>query len=89
MTLVLGPLEDVLSNTEHLSPGNRERLVTVQRHANRLLQMVNKLLDFSSLEGGRMQVKYRPVKIVSRQYSYHSRKVLTAIQFLTIGSNFK
>lgn len=26
--------------------------------------MVNKLLDFSSLEGGRMRVKYHPVKLV-------------------------
>ena len=42
---------------------NSQRLLVVQRHATRLLNMVNKLLDFSSLEGGRLQVKFRPVKI--------------------------
>lgn len=45
LTLILGPLEDVLSN-KHLAQDDKDRLVTVQRHANRLLNMVNTLLDF-------------------------------------------
>ncbi|KAI5479085.1 hypothetical protein MNV49_004083 [Pseudohyphozyma bogoriensis] len=62
LSLILGPLSDVLDDKE-LAPANRERLAVVKRHANRLLTMVNKLLDFSSLEGGRSKVFYRPVQI--------------------------
>ncbi|KPV74030.1 uncharacterized protein RHOBADRAFT_54600 [Rhodotorula graminis WP1] len=65
LTLILGPLDDLLGGSERdkLDRTHRDRLVLVQRHANRLLTMVNKLLDFSSLEGGRMNFKYRPVQI--------------------------
>ncbi|BGO94298.1 hypothetical protein NBRC10512_002748 [Rhodotorula toruloides] len=65
LTLILGPLEDILSGSEKekLDPSQRDKLQLVQRHSNRLLTMVNKLLDFSSIEGGRMNFKYRPVQI--------------------------
>ncbi|BGP19092.1 hypothetical protein JCM10213v2_007179 [Rhodosporidiobolus nylandii] len=67
LTLILGPLEDMLSGSEgnHLSKVQRDKLVLVNRHANRLLTMVNKLLDFSSIEGGRAKYTYRPVSIGS------------------------
>ncbi|KAK4055384.1 hypothetical protein OIO90_003222 [Microbotryomycetes sp. JL221] len=63
LTLILGPLEDVLNSKELSGSDNKDKLKLVQRHANRLLGLVNKLLDFSSLEGGRMQVKFRPVQL--------------------------
>ncbi|KAK4047297.1 hypothetical protein OIV83_005475 [Microbotryomycetes sp. JL201] len=63
LTLILGPLEDVINSKDPAQADNREKLKLVQRHANRLLGLVNKLLDFSSLEGGRMQVKFRPVQL--------------------------
>ncbi|KAK4047296.1 hypothetical protein OIV83_005474 [Microbotryomycetes sp. JL201] len=62
LSLILGPLEDVISN-KSLRREDKERLVTVQRHANRLLHMVNTLLDFSRLEGGRLEALYQPVKL--------------------------
>ncbi|SGY14975.1 BQ5605_C013g07190 [Microbotryum silenes-dioicae] len=65
LTLILGPLEDVLSNKSGLSPEDREQLQTVQRHSNRLLNMVNSLLDFSRLEGGRMEVSFRPMNLAA------------------------
>ncbi|KAM0790952.1 hypothetical protein ACM66B_004257 [Microbotryomycetes sp. NB124-2] len=62
LSLILGPLEDVISN-KSLRKEDRDRLLTVQRHANRLLHMVNTLLDFSRLEGGRLEALYQPVKL--------------------------
>jgi signal transduction histidine kinase len=71
LTLILGPLDDVLSTRkDNLLREDRERLNTVNRHAKRLLTMVNKLLDFSSLEGGRMNFKFRKVQIVRPIYSF-------------------
>ncbi|GAA6013850.1 hypothetical protein JCM10207_008212 [Rhodosporidiobolus poonsookiae] len=65
LTLILGPLEDLLTgqDKDKLDKTAKDKLVLVNRHANRLLAMVNKLLDFSSIEGGRMNFKFRPVQI--------------------------
>lgn len=60
LSLILGPLEDVLSGKNNLGSTDRNRLVTVQKNAGRLLNMVNTLLDFSKLEGGTEQ-KFKPV----------------------------
>ncbi|MEU8234145.1 SpoIIE family protein phosphatase [Actinoplanes sp. NPDC048967] len=54
LTLMLGPLADALADRdEPLPAGQRERVDTAWRNANRLLGLVNDLLTFSSLEAGR------------------------------------
>jgi len=63
LTLMLGPLEDALSDPTGLSATNRERLDLVHRNAFRLLKLVNTLLDFSRLEAGRIQANYEPVDL--------------------------
>jgi len=60
LTLMLGPLEEVLPDAqERLGPDRHEQLVTVRRNALRLLKLVNTLLDFSRIEAGRVQAVYR------------------------------
>jgi PAS domain S-box-containing protein len=63
LTLMLAPLEDVLSRPRGPQPGDRERLEIAQRNALRLLKLVNTLLDFSRLEAGRMQATYAPTDV--------------------------
>ncbi len=54
LTLMLGPLADALADRdEPLTAGQRDRVDTAWRNANRLLSLVNDLLTFSSLEAGR------------------------------------
>ncbi|GAA3341700.1 hypothetical protein GCM10020358_34060 [Amorphoplanes nipponensis] len=54
LTLMLGPLADALADRgEPLPPGQRDRVDTAWRNADRLLGLVNDLLTFSSLEAGR------------------------------------
>lgn len=60
LTLILGPLEDVLNGKGNLLDEDRQTLCNIWRHANRLLSMVNTLLDYSRLEGGKMEATYRP-----------------------------
>ncbi|KAL8292793.1 hypothetical protein RQP46_001405 [Phenoliferia psychrophenolica] len=62
LTLIAGPLEDIL-NGKDLARGVREKLEMINRNANRLLNMINKLLDFSALEGGRTKTVFRPVDL--------------------------
>ena len=63
LTLMLGPLEDVLALPDDRIPENRELLAVVHRNGLRLLRLVNTLLDFSRIEAGRVQVVYEPTDL--------------------------
>ncbi|MES2877074.1 MAG: EAL domain-containing protein [Pseudomonadota bacterium] len=65
LTLLLGPLEEVLSVPNHLVKADRRRLELAYRNALRLLKLVNSLLDFSRIEAGRMQASYRPTDLAT------------------------
>ena len=55
LTLILGPVEDALALQTELSLPTLEM---VQRNAQRLLKLVNGLLDFVRIEVGRTQARY-------------------------------
>jgi PAS domain S-box-containing protein len=62
LTLLLGPIEDVLGRNENQEEG-RELLHVAHRNALRLQKLVNTLLDFSRIEAGRVQATYRPTDL--------------------------
>jgi signal transduction histidine kinase/DNA-binding response OmpR family regulator len=57
LTLMLGPLEEVLTAGPPLAPGQRHELGLVRRNAQRLLQLVNQLMDFRKIDVGKMPVR--------------------------------
>lgn len=59
LTLMLGPLEDALAQPNDLSSEQRSRIDLAYRNSLRLLRLVNALLDFSRIEAGRIQARYR------------------------------
>ena len=64
LTLMLGPLEDLLRDAgERLGPDRYQQLVMVRRNALRLHKLVNTLLDFTRLEAGRLQAVYQPTDL--------------------------
>ncbi|WP_456711160.1 PAS domain-containing protein [Bradyrhizobium sp. USDA 4353] len=63
LTLMLGPLDDVLSRPEGPLPPDRGGLEIAQRNALRLLKLVNSLLEFSRIEAGRMQAVFAPTDL--------------------------
>ena len=66
LTLLLGPLEDALANTQGVLPlGVATNLSTSHRNALRLLKLVNTMLDFSRIEAGRVQASYRATDLAS------------------------
>lgn len=60
LTLILGPLEDViLQKDKKISQDFWENIGTSYHNAKRLMKLVNMLLDFSSIEAGKMQASYQ------------------------------
>ena len=65
LTLMLGPLEDELGERERLPQARRERIETAHRNGLRLLKLVNVLLDFARIEGGRVQAHFEPTDLAA------------------------
>ncbi len=62
LTLMLGPLAEAIDAAEH-EPALRERLETVRRNGDRLLRLVNSLLDFVRIDSGQAAPEPRPVDL--------------------------
>ncbi|MFQ4140648.1 ATP-binding protein [Chlorogloeopsis sp. ULAP02] len=65
LTLMLGPLEDILAAPGELSNEHQQQLELVHRNSLRLLKLVNTLLDFSRIEAGRIQASYEPTDLAT------------------------
>lgn len=55
LTLILGPLEDMLARSQNSS--DKKNLGLMQRNARRVLQLINQLLDLSRLESGKLKLQ--------------------------------
>ncbi|GAB4025489.1 two-component regulator propeller domain-containing protein [Spirosoma koreense] len=55
LTLILGPIEQVVQEYAHDA-----RFPLIQRNANRLLSLINQLLDLSKLEAGQLKPELEP-----------------------------
>lgn len=64
LTLMLGPLDEILQHPAIQSePALKDNFASTHRNAQRLLKLVNNLLDFSRVEAGRVQALYQPVNL--------------------------
>lgn len=62
LTLLLGPIEDALNDPATI-PENKIRMNVAYRNALRMQKLVNTLLEFSRIEAGRVEGKFRKVNI--------------------------
>jgi len=66
LTLMLGPLEDLVAKDEGgMAREDRTLLALVHRNGQRLLKLVNTLLDFARIESGRTQAVYQPTDLAA------------------------
>jgi signal transduction histidine kinase/FixJ family two-component response regulator len=57
LTLMLGPLEELIAAHADTGDAEAEQLEMIRRNGRRLARLVNSLLDFSRIEAGRAQPK--------------------------------
>lgn len=63
LTLIIGQIETLLGT--EVGRKEKRKLESVNRNAERLLELINQLLDLSKLEAGKMQLDAVPLNIVS------------------------
>lgn len=59
LTLIIGPIENILQ-TERISQNVRSQLEIVQSNSQRMLRMVNQLLEFRKIQNQKMKLKVQP-----------------------------
>lgn len=64
LTLISGPLEYVLKNTP-LTGDAREQLLLVEKNTDRMLRLVNQILDFRKIQSRKMKMKVQRVELIS------------------------
>lgn len=64
LTLIKGPIEE-LRSSERLTDTGREYLSLIDRNANKMLQLVNQILDFRKVQNGKMKMRVSYVSLSS------------------------
>lgn len=63
LTLIAGPIEQVLLNG-HLNPEAKEQLTLVERNTNRMLRLVNQILDFRKIQNNKMKMRVQLIDLI-------------------------
>ncbi|ADV66089.1 ATP-binding protein [Deinococcus maricopensis] len=64
LTLMLGPLEELLNDAD-VTPAQRRELDVTHRNALRLLKLVNTMLDFTRIEAGRAEATFQATDLAA------------------------
>ena len=63
LTLIAGPIEQVLQNG-HLNHEEKEQLTLVERNTNRMLRLVNQILDFRKIQNNKMKMRVQQIDLI-------------------------
>jgi signal transduction histidine kinase/ligand-binding sensor domain-containing protein/DNA-binding response OmpR family regulator len=72
LSLIIAPLEKLLLNT-NWAKDEKEQLTIMDENADRLLNLVNQLLDFRRIESDAYKIKKEKMEIVSLVHALYSR----------------
>jgi signal transduction histidine kinase/DNA-binding response OmpR family regulator len=91
LTLIVGPLEQILSS--HLPDGVKNKLNLMHRNSHRLLTLINRLLDLSRIDSGKMKLRAAPWDIISflkgilASFEHSTRESKLILEFQTPGES--
>lgn len=83
LTLIIGPLEDLLRNNK-LDINTKSTLQLINRNAQRLLHLINQIMDFRRIEKGKMELRITQGNIIE-----FCRNIFNAFQPLTETKKIK
>lgn len=63
LALILGPLDQLIKESDQFGERNRFRLATIKRNAQMLLQQVNDLLDLARIDADQMPIIYGRIDV--------------------------
>jgi ligand-binding sensor domain-containing protein/signal transduction histidine kinase/DNA-binding response OmpR family regulator len=91
LSLIIAPLEKLLSS-KHKDPESIDQLQVMEENSDRLLTLVNQLLDFKRIESDIFEIKPEPIELIFLVNSIRDRfypiAVKRALQF-SVVSHFK
>ena len=64
LTMISGPVEQLCESTD-INKHNKQLLNIVNRSVNRMLKLVNQLLDFNKLENDTLQLHVKPTDVIT------------------------
>jgi len=65
LTLIAGPLQEMLDNDSTLSTPTKNQLKLMKNNSDRLLRLINQLMDFRKVSQGNMHLSVRERNIIS------------------------
>jgi signal transduction histidine kinase/ligand-binding sensor domain-containing protein/DNA-binding response OmpR family regulator len=65
LTLILGPLEKIMTSHNNIDAGLKKQLNIMGRNAGRLLRLINELMEFRKIEMGKVKLKVVKADLVS------------------------
>jgi len=65
LTLLMGPLQELIARTEALPADAATAVDVAHRNGQRLLKLVNTLLDFSRIQAGRIEANYESTDLAA------------------------
>ena len=80
LTLISGPVEQILKSPT-LPADAREQLIVVERNTNRMLRLVNQILDFRKIQNNKMRLQVEKIDVVE-----FVRKVMANFDSLAEGN---
>lgn len=63
LTLIIGPIEQILQHG-NLQETDREQLILMKRNTNRMLRLVNQILDFRKIQNKKMKLRIQQIDII-------------------------
>jgi signal transduction histidine kinase/DNA-binding response OmpR family regulator len=65
LTLIMGPLEQMIAACSENEEEKKRKLTLMLRNAQRLLRLINQLLELSKLDSGKMKLQAEKINIIS------------------------
>lgn len=93
LTLILGPVAEMLKSGE-LSPAQHEALKLVQRNGNKLMNLLNQILEFRTYETGQMTLNAEVDRLdlflsdINRLFQSNIASKHVTLEFVTDGEDY-